>query len=42
MGGDDNTVHLITAQGVEDWPTMSKDAVAAALARRIAEHFGSA
>ena len=39
MGGDENTVHLITAQGVEDWPTMSKDAVAVALARRIADHF---
>jgi phosphopantothenoylcysteine decarboxylase/phosphopantothenate--cysteine ligase len=39
MGGDENTVHLITAQGVEDWPTMSKDAVADALARRIADHF---
>ena len=41
MGGDENTVHLITAQGVEDWPTMSKDAVAAALAERIADHFAS-
>ncbi len=39
MGGDENTVHLITSQGVEDWPTMSKDAVADALARRIADHF---
>jgi phosphopantothenoylcysteine decarboxylase/phosphopantothenate--cysteine ligase len=41
MGGDDNTVHLITEEGVEDWPTMAKDAVAAALAQRIADHFGS-
>jgi len=41
MGGDENTVHLITAQGVEDWPTMSKDAVAVALARRIADHFAA-
>ncbi len=41
MGGDDNTVHLITAQGVEDWPTMAKDAVAVTLAERIADHFGS-
>ena len=41
MGGDDNTVHLITEHGVEDWPTMAKDAVAAALAQRIADHFGS-
>ncbi len=41
MGGDENTVHLITAQGVENWPTMSKDAVADALARRIADHFAA-
>lgn len=41
MGGDENTVHLITAQGVEAWPTMSKDAVADALARRIADHFAA-
>ncbi len=41
MGGDENTVHLITAQGVEDWPTMAKEAVAVALAKRIADHFGS-
>jgi phosphopantothenoylcysteine decarboxylase/phosphopantothenate--cysteine ligase len=41
MGGDENTVHLITTQGVENWPTMRKDAVAAALAKRIADHFAS-
>ncbi len=41
MGGDDNTVHLITAGGVEDWPRMSKEAVAARLATRIAAHFAS-
>ena len=39
MGGDQNTVHLITAQGEENWPTMAKDAVAIALARRIAQFF---
>jgi phosphopantothenoylcysteine decarboxylase / phosphopantothenate---cysteine ligase len=37
MGGDSNTVHLVSAAGVESWPTMSKDAVARALAQRIAE-----
>jgi phosphopantothenoylcysteine decarboxylase/phosphopantothenate--cysteine ligase len=37
MGGDDNAVHLITATGVEDWPRMAKQAVAARLAARIAE-----
>jgi phosphopantothenoylcysteine decarboxylase / phosphopantothenate---cysteine ligase len=38
MGGDRNTVHLITAQNVESWPEMDKDAVAAALIARAAEH----
>ncbi len=37
FGGDDNQVHLITADGVEDWPKLSKSAVAERLARRIAE-----
>ena len=39
MGGDENTVHLITADNVEAWPKMPKDAVATALAKRIADHF---
>ncbi len=37
FGGDDNTVHLISADGVEDWPKMSKQAVASKLADRIAD-----
>ncbi|MBV8612308.1 MAG: bifunctional phosphopantothenoylcysteine decarboxylase/phosphopantothenate--cysteine ligase CoaBC, partial [Acetobacteraceae bacterium] len=37
MGGADNAVHLITADGVEDWPRMPKAAVAERLARRMAE-----
>ncbi|TAL00146.1 MAG: bifunctional phosphopantothenoylcysteine decarboxylase/phosphopantothenate--cysteine ligase CoaBC [Rhodospirillaceae bacterium] len=37
FGGDSNTVHLVTADGVEDWPTMRKQAVAERLAARIAE-----
>jgi phosphopantothenoylcysteine decarboxylase / phosphopantothenate---cysteine ligase len=37
MGGEENAVHLITADGVEDWPRMAKVAVAERLARRIAE-----
>jgi phosphopantothenoylcysteine decarboxylase/phosphopantothenate--cysteine ligase len=37
MGGQDNAVHLITANGVEDWPRMSKPDVAGRLARRIAD-----
>ncbi|MCK9994637.1 MAG: hypothetical protein Dbin4_03157, partial [Alphaproteobacteria bacterium] len=39
MGGDFNTVHLLTGDGVEDWQPMSKTEVARRLARRIAEHF---
>jgi phosphopantothenoylcysteine decarboxylase/phosphopantothenate--cysteine ligase len=37
MGGDANTVHLVTAEGIEDWEPMAKDAVAARLAQRIAD-----
>ena len=37
FGGDANTVHLITADGVEDWPRMAKTAVAERLAERVAE-----
>ena len=37
MGGDKNTVHLITAQGTESWPEMAKTAVGARLAERIAD-----
>jgi phosphopantothenoylcysteine decarboxylase/phosphopantothenate--cysteine ligase len=37
MGGDDNTVHLVTADGVEHWAHMPKSEVAARLAARIAD-----
>jgi phosphopantothenoylcysteine decarboxylase/phosphopantothenate--cysteine ligase len=36
MGGDTNTVHLVTRDGVEHWPPQSKEAVARALIERIA------
>jgi phosphopantothenoylcysteine decarboxylase/phosphopantothenate--cysteine ligase len=36
MGGDVNTIHLITATGVESWPPQSKNDVARALIERIA------
>jgi phosphopantothenoylcysteine decarboxylase/phosphopantothenate--cysteine ligase len=36
MGGDRNTVHLVTADSVESWPSQSKDEVARALVARIA------
>ncbi|CAO3399373.1 bifunctional phosphopantothenoylcysteine decarboxylase/phosphopantothenate--cysteine ligase CoaBC [Azospirillum palustre] len=39
FGGSDNTVHLIRADGMESWPTMAKDAVAARLAEAVAKHF---
>jgi phosphopantothenoylcysteine decarboxylase/phosphopantothenate--cysteine ligase len=37
MGGDKNTVHLITANNIEDWPEMDKGDVGLRLAARIAE-----
>ncbi|MFG1319821.1 bifunctional phosphopantothenoylcysteine decarboxylase/phosphopantothenate--cysteine ligase CoaBC [Xanthobacter autotrophicus] len=36
MGGDVNTVHLVTASGVEDWPSASKAEVARHLVARMA------
>ena len=38
FGGDENTVHLISANAVEDWPRMAKGAVADQLAARIRDH----
>ena len=37
MGGEKNTVHLITADRTEDWPEMDKKDVGTRLAARIAE-----
>jgi phosphopantothenoylcysteine decarboxylase/phosphopantothenate--cysteine ligase len=37
MGGDDNQVHLITADGSDSWPHASKAHVARRLAERIAD-----
>jgi phosphopantothenoylcysteine decarboxylase / phosphopantothenate---cysteine ligase len=37
MGGSENAVTLVTAEGEESWPRMGKDEVAMRLARRIAE-----
>jgi phosphopantothenoylcysteine decarboxylase/phosphopantothenate--cysteine ligase len=37
MGGDQNRVHLVTADGVEDWPLLDKTEVAHKLAARIAD-----
>jgi phosphopantothenoylcysteine decarboxylase/phosphopantothenate--cysteine ligase len=35
MGGDNNTVHLVSAAGVEAWPPQSKESVAHMLVERI-------
>ncbi len=40
MGGDRNTVHLVTPQGVESWPPQSKEDVARALVVRITQALG--
>jgi len=37
FGGDRNTVHIVTREGVESWPAMGKDEVATALVTRIAQ-----
>ena len=42
MGGSENAVTLITAEGAEDWPRASKADVARRLAERIAGALGSA
>ncbi len=36
MGGSENAVTIISAEGAEEWPRMGKDAVATRLAARIA------
>jgi phosphopantothenoylcysteine decarboxylase/phosphopantothenate--cysteine ligase len=41
MGGDRTRVHLVTGAGVEDWPPMSKDEMAARLLSRAAEALSS-
>ena len=37
MGGDRNTVRIVTHDGVEDWPALDKQEVARRLVERIAE-----
>jgi phosphopantothenoylcysteine decarboxylase/phosphopantothenate--cysteine ligase len=37
MGGAENSVHLVTAEGVESWERMAKSEVARRLAERIAD-----
>jgi len=40
FGGDANTIHLISENGVEDWPTMTKAQVAERIAARVAIELG--
>ena len=40
MGGHRNRVHLVTADGIEDWPEDSKQEVARLLIRRVAQEIG--
>ncbi|MGD9617832.1 MAG: bifunctional phosphopantothenoylcysteine decarboxylase/phosphopantothenate--cysteine ligase CoaBC [Alphaproteobacteria bacterium] len=42
FGGDSNAIHLVNAEGVEDWPVMTKIEVAARLADRIASRMVAA
>ena len=42
FGGDSNRIHLVSAQGVEHWPRMSKTEVAARLAERISRRLEAA
>ena len=42
MGGARNTVHLVTASGIEDWPLLDKDEVARRLLARLAAMLGDA
>jgi phosphopantothenoylcysteine decarboxylase/phosphopantothenate--cysteine ligase len=45
MGGDRNTVHLLTRDGgeigVDSWPVMTKEQVATELVARIATEVGA-
>ncbi|HEY8268751.1 MAG TPA: bifunctional phosphopantothenoylcysteine decarboxylase/phosphopantothenate--cysteine ligase CoaBC [Xanthobacteraceae bacterium] len=37
LGGEANQIHLVTEKGVETWPLQTKEAVAGALVKRIAD-----
>jgi phosphopantothenoylcysteine decarboxylase/phosphopantothenate--cysteine ligase len=41
FGGDSNTIHLIDARGVEDWPSLPKREIGDRLAHRIATFFAT-
>jgi phosphopantothenoylcysteine decarboxylase/phosphopantothenate--cysteine ligase len=41
MGGDTNTIHIVTRSGVDSWPTLDKDEVARRLIGRLAREFAA-
>jgi phosphopantothenoylcysteine decarboxylase / phosphopantothenate---cysteine ligase len=40
MGGSENAVHIVSAEGIETWPRLAKDDVARRLAQKIADALG--
>jgi phosphopantothenoylcysteine decarboxylase/phosphopantothenate--cysteine ligase len=40
MGGDINTIHLVSKDGIENWPPQSKEDAASMLIKRIADAIG--
>ena len=40
MGGDENTVHLVDAKGVDSWPKLRKEEVAGRLVEALARRIG--
>jgi phosphopantothenoylcysteine decarboxylase/phosphopantothenate--cysteine ligase len=41
MGGDSNTIHLVTRDGIDSWPTLDKDEVARRLVARLARELAA-
>jgi phosphopantothenoylcysteine decarboxylase/phosphopantothenate--cysteine ligase len=41
MGGDQNTIHLVTRDGIDSWPTLDKDEVARRLVARLARELAA-
>jgi phosphopantothenoylcysteine decarboxylase/phosphopantothenate--cysteine ligase len=42
MGGDANAIHIVTADGIESWEQLPKDAVAQRLIGKVADAFSAA
>jgi phosphopantothenoylcysteine decarboxylase/phosphopantothenate--cysteine ligase len=41
MGGDKNTIHVVTRNGIDSWPTLDKDEVARRLIARLAKELAA-